>query len=298
MKFDDIKNNRDVRINFSKRYPNLATVKYQNRVFWENRWDDTLIECRGHVYDIVTGDRVVNGPTKVFNLSELGLNKKPTIIHRDEEVLAVRKINGFLGCATYVPSVDKVVVSTTGSLDSDFVGYAESKLGQRVFDYIKMMYLENNANFTWFFEICHEDDPHIIPEKIGAYLLGARVVCDSNSYRSDSEWETELDFYAKRMGVMRPKWKTGLFGDIVKETNECNHEGHMIYGKDTVLKLKSPYYKILKLLARKKDILSLDIKKCDEEFHTMINLCLKTEGFNTMEEQDRLNFMRKYLENQ
>lgn len=32
----------------SKRYPGLFTVKYHNRVFYDNLWNDELIESRGY----------------------------------------------------------------------------------------------------------------------------------------------------------------------------------------------------------------------------------------------------------
>lgn len=278
----------------SKRYPGLFVKKYSRKVFFDNLWNtsDDLLEARGHVED-VNGNIVVRPFTKIFNRFE-----NNTDIDRNEQVVAIRKVNGFMAAATYVPSIGQVVVSTTGSLDSDFVSYAEKYITDDVKKAIATHYtLIGNAR-TWMFEICHPEDPHIVEEKEGAYLIGMRDVNDESSYFSTAAKESDLDHYAGVAGLLRPHWKVCRFSDVVEAAATCKHEGFVVYGQTskTSLKIKSPYYLALKACARKKDILSLDKQRVDEEYYGLIDH-LKELGnkFNEMEEQARLDYIVKFL---
>lgn len=276
----------------SKRYPGLFVKKYTRRVFFDNLWheNDELMEARGHV-ETEDGTVVIRPFTKIFNRFENG-----TDIDRDEVCVYVCKVNGFMAAATWVEEAADVVISTTGSLDSDFVDYAEQYLHD-VVGYIKsMMYLEKR---TYLFEIVHPEDPHIIPEEAGAYLIGYRDLEVDTPYFSTPEKERELDMIAKVMRVKRPVWEINRFSDIVEEAAACKHEGFVVYGQTsmTALKIKSPYYLILKLAARRKDVVSLNKAKVDEEFYPLIDqLTLMGKSFTMMSEQERLTYMRKFLE--
>lgn len=286
-----------IRKNQSKRYPTLSVLKYDKSVFYKNLWktNDELLECRGHVVD-ENGNIVVRPFTKVFNFGENGAT-----IHRDTEVLYIRKINGFMASATYVPSVDAVVIATTGSLDSDFVKYAEDYLLGDVTRYIYSKHKYDGVPpETYLFEICHPSDPHIIKEKCGAYLIGKRNVDEKTAYHTSIIREGALDDIAVYMGVMRPRWQVCKFGDLDAESKKVEHEGFVVYTidaeKDVALKIKSPYYLATKAIARKADIFKLDKSKVDEEFFDLISHIQehKTE-FEILNEQERLQYMRNYL---
>ena len=91
----------------STRYPGLFVKKYKKRVFYDALWntDAELLEARGHVED-EDGNIVVRPFTKIFNRGEMN-----TDIDRDETCIGVYKINGFMACATYIPSIGKVIVT-------------------------------------------------------------------------------------------------------------------------------------------------------------------------------------------
>ena len=279
----------------STRYPGLFVKKYKKRVFYDALWntDAELLEARGHVED-EDGNIVVRPFTKIFNRGEMN-----TDIDRDETCIGVYKINGFMAGATYIPSIGKVIVSTTGSLDSDFVGYAEKYITEEKKRKIEKAYWdEGKVAVTHLFEICHPDDPHIIPEKEGAYLIGMRKVNDDSPYFSTAENEAFLDMKAAELGVLRPTWFCNQFNDIVKVASTTLTEGLVVYGQKskTVLKIKSPHYLVLKLCARKKDIASLDKRKVDEEFFDLIDF-VKSMGdeFTNLNEQERLMIMSNYI---
>lgn len=272
----------------STRYPGLFVKKYTRKVFYDNLWNENaeLLEARGHV-ETADGKIVVRPFTKIFNRFENGTDIDP-----NEDVIAIRKVNGFMACATYVPEVGEVVVSTTGSLDSDFVAIAERWITPEV----KALIKDYSHGITFMFEIVDHEDPHIIREKPGAYLIGGRPVLAPAAYISDVNLEKWLDDIAKYMGVKRPEWKVCKFSDVVKHAARCVHEGYVVYSKDTALKIKSPYYLALKAAARKKDIMSLNKQFIDEEFYGLVDhIKANQEMFNALDEQARLDYMKEFL---
>lgn len=270
----------------SHRYPGLFVLKYHRKVFYDALWTPEIQEFRGMVVD-ADYNIVVHPFTKVFNRFEQG-----TDIDLDEEVVAVKKINGFMGVVT-VTNSHGVLYSTTGSLDSDFADLVRKHVpdtsGMRV-------------GYSYIFEICDETDPHIIPEKTGAYLIGMRD-CHTGEMLS----EQMLDDWAKALNIhgwMRPSWAVCKFVHIVMAAKLCQHEGFMVYGKDTSLKIKSPYYLVKKLLARMTEKRFennwLDTQQMreiiDEEYFPLLaHIRENREEFRVMNEQDRLTFMRDYL---
>lgn len=275
----------------SKRYPGLFVKKYTRKVFYDNLWHKNaeLTEARGHV-ELADGTTVIRPFTKIFNRGE-----NNTDIDRDELCVSVQKVNGFMAAATWVEEVCDVVVSTTGSLDSEFVGLAEKYINDDVKAYIKSM---NYKRGTYMFEICDATDPHIVPEEAGAYLIGFRYREDPDAYFSDPQHESMLDLMANGMGVKRPSWDVVKFSTVVQDSKECKHEGFVVYGLEskTALKIKSPYYLHLKMAARKKDILSLNKERIDEEYYPLVDhLTSLGESFTMMDEQERLDYMREYL---
>lgn len=280
----------------SKRHPGLFVLKYDRRVFYDNLWhlSPLLMECRGLVVD-ADYNVIIKPFTKVFNYQENG-----TTIDRDELCTIVRKVNGFMGVATYAPHIsDKLIYSTTGSLDSDFVDL----IAKHVDQYEER--IKNIGPGSYIFEICDETDPHIIKEEEGAWLIGVSdMEYEDAAYRED--W---LKMAADCIGCKRPEHRIDVrFSDIVKMAQECQHEGYMVYGNvsGTALKIKSPYYLTTKFLARAGDkklmegIFSNNInvarQKFDEEFYPLIDY-LRSHGdsFLVVGEQDRIGIIRAFL---
>lgn len=268
----------------STRYPGLFVKKYKNKVFYDNLWTDELIESRGRVV-LADGTVVINPFTKIFNYKENGVT-----IPDDETCMYVNKVNGFMAAATYVPQVGKVVVSTTGSLDSDFVDIAEKYINPLIKELIKM-YMQS---VTLLFEVCDPEDQHIIKEDYGLYLIGVRFLNDK-VYHSDWLKEKYLDRSAKILGCKRPDWGMDTFENIRNMVKSSKTEGVVVYGsKGTILKMKSPYYLATKAVARIKDISKLNKMKVDEEFYSLVEYIKSLEGFNALSEQERINIVREF----
>lgn len=265
----------------SVRYPELRVLKYTNKVFYDNLWNEhpLLVECRGLVVDD-DYNVVVKPFTKIFNRHENG-----TDIDRDEMCTAVTKINGFMGVLTRWNG--KNIVSTTGSLDSDYAVLAEKWVG----GYGDRL----NAGESLIFEIVDPSDPHIIPEVPGAYLIGG------------SFSETLLDqLFKVGVGTHRPVWVSNVrFSDVVNEVKRTYREGLVVYGQKsgTVLKLKSPYYLVTKLFARMKgEKLSKILDsgqplRIDEDYLPVVeHLRTIKDKFLDLSEQGKVEYVRGFIE--
>lgn len=294
-------NPKKIRVTQSKRYPRLSVVKYKNKVFYDDLWDNVLEECRGMVVDH-DFNTVIMPFRKVYNARERG-----TDIPKDEWVTVVRKVNGFMAGATYIHDMDKVVISTTGSLDSLFVEYAEDYITDYMRNQIKLHSYDNGKPFpiTFLFEICHHKDPHVVPEDLGAYLIGMR-----EAKLNGFEWKEQvvLDDYANILGAKRPEWSDQMqYKYACQAVKEVKHEGFMVHGQTTTLKLKSPYYKVIKLLGRMPEARLLERlqdpdkqflrKVLDEEYYELIDHIAEVQQtFSVMEAQEKMAYIRKWIE--
>jgi hypothetical protein len=274
-----------VSVRMSVRHPRLRVVKYKPKVFYKALWTPELCEMRGLVVD-EEWNVIVRPFRKIFNRFESG-----TDFPLDTDVAAARKVNGFMAALT-VDDEYGVIVSTTGSLDSPFVTMAEKYLLP-----LKDSGLINGV--TYLFEIVDPEDPHIVEEKVGAYLIGARAVCSKITLL-----ECDLDEIAKGMGVLRPEWKRASFGEIVEETKTCKHEGFVCYNVENghALKIKSPYYLVKKFFARVRaekltaDWLQANRHNFDEEFYGLIDyISDNRDQFTTMDQEGRKSFIEHFL---
>lgn len=231
----------------SGEYAGLAVLKYKNNVFWDNLWnvDKRLLDCRGLVVD--SEDNVVIWPfTKIFNHLENG-----TDLPADEIVDAVRKVNGFMASVGVYKG--KLVVSTTGSLESDFAIMAKNRIVSECDDIEYFIKWTESAKATFLFEICDPSDPHIVEEEPGAYLIGARIQnLDGTSFMLP---EGVLDGIASITKFKRPEvYPMIKFSDVVEMSKYCKHEGFVVretnYPFNLLLKIKSPYYLAKKFLMR------------------------------------------------
>lgn len=303
-----------IKKNSSATYPSLCVYKYAPHVFYNNAFDDALLELRGMVLD--QNNRIVVRPfTKTFNLSErLSADSKyPLDIKPDDRFNAVLKVNGFLGCATYVNNPDhnvgeRVLYSTTGSLDSWFARKAREHL-EGFEELFKSM-----PGHTFMFEIVDEEDPHIIKEEFGAYLLACRNVATGELVD-----RTELVSLAKKFSfsgeIKFPEvWENVTWDELRSACATSKREGYVVYDtkyKDIIFKLKTPYYLITKFLGRSKklpEILEslrdnglnakfLNKYSIEEEFFPLMEyLSENLDKVIAMSEQERIVFIRGFMD--
>lgn len=223
-----------------KTYANgLSIYKYAKRVFFDNLWDvdPLLLEARGIVLN-KDGEAVIWPFTKIFNYGERG-----TTAGRDTDVEVIRKVNGFMASARYYQG--EVLVASSGTMDSEFVELARKVLKKQCS--FEDPFWQATMRYTLIFEICDESDPHIVQERSGAYLIGAR-----NMYTGRLESEDFLDFLASRAGFLRPSVQKCKFDEAVALSKVVEHEGFMIrdLSGNTLMKIKSPHYLTKKALMR------------------------------------------------
>lgn len=275
----------------------LTIFKYTKRVFFENLWneDSRLLDARGMVLDS-EGNKVIWPFTKVFNYGENG-----TTVPRDQKVKWVRKVNGFMAAARWYK--DNLLVSSTGSLTSDYVQLAHRVITQYAGSRCALW--ASLHEYTLLFEICDPSDPHIVAEEAGVYLIGMR---EMKTGRMMSE--QFCDWVAVKIGCKRPEHGEAQFGDVVKWSKICEHEGFMVRSLETgelLLKLKSVHYLTKKFLMRmggsKVDFMYDQTDKLketlDEEFTKIVNCIIANhskEEWKLIDEQSRRKIVERIYE--
>lgn len=268
--------------------PGVYVLKYNNKCFYDSIWNKYIINCRGHVVDD-DYNLIINPFTKIFNF---GIEKDAPSINDDEYVFVSRKVNGFLFNVSWDKVRNQPIFGTTGSIDSKYVEYGKDLFYEyEVDDFLNDV---KESNCTFMFEAVHPDDPHIIPEDSGLYYIGSR----ENTWNSPIQLPIIHNYpfgYAEAFGIQMCALKEKL--------KTCKHEGYVIYAGDgRVTKIKSPYYLIKKFFARcnnTQKLLERNVeKRYPEEYYPLINhIQSNVEEFTCLSEQDRLIYIRNYLEN-
>ena len=274
----------------------IFVLKYKKKVFYDNLWNDYIAECRGSIVD-ADFNLVAYPFTKIYNY---GIEKEAPKLNKEEMVTAFRKVNGFMVACTWYNG--DVLVSTTGSTDSDYVGYAkEMMLTHAPWADWQMAFSTNDMQgMTVMFECIHPSDPHIVPEKAGMYVLGYR----ENQWDSKvGHSETVLDIMGGVFKCYVPECYHVTVGELKQMAKECRHEGFVFYHADgRSAKIKSPYYLTSKWVARNPRTDKLvdtkrDIKQnLDEEYYPLVDaIRANIVEYTAMDEQARLAWVRNFV---
>lgn len=273
--------NKLIRIKESTRYPGLFVHKYAKQVFYKNLWnrDPNILESRGHVYDS-KGNCVIRPLKKLFHPGEMAPEPRD-----DTLVIAVRKVNGFMAAVTWVPEYSQAIVSTTGSLDSEFCDMARGMM-PKVIQQVE----EERTGLTYLFEIVHPQDPHIIVENIGVYYLGYRFT-----------WSEDIFLHTMNVfgdSVILPKSTVLTYGEVKRRIKDVKHEGYILYdiNYNPLCKMKSPYYTALKVLARCKTLGPTVERRIPEQFRYLLRKAEQERAeFLLLGEQERLHELRNWV---
>jgi len=269
----------------------IFVLKYKKAVFYDNLWNDFLEECRGTIVDI--DFNVVSRPfTKIYNY---GVEAKAPVLSEDTVVECFRKVNGFMVAVTWHDG--RLLVSTTGSTSGDFVDMANSFIDRRRGTFER--YVSGFPDLTFMFECVHANDPHIIVEKPGLYLLGYR----KKTWESRSENDGLSLYHQYALSDHVVEWKRCTLGELVQEVKTVRHEGFVVYANDytTSFKIKSPYYLTAKWVARNPrtdKLMTQEFREqLDEEYYPLLeHIRANIEAYTVMDEQARLAWVREYLE--
>jgi hypothetical protein len=197
----------------------------------------------------------------------------------------------------------ELLISTTGSTENDYVEYAKEMMVTHMplTDWRLTLGGADCENMTFMFECVHPSDPHIIPEKVGMYLLGCRENKWGSKVMHDPFF---LQDFARMLNCFYAESVTTNMERLSEMTKECKHEGYVFYTVDGVsAKIKSPYYLTSKWVARnprtdKLVDLNKDIKQnLDEEYYPLVDaIRANIVEYTAMDEQDRLAWVRNFVE--
>jgi hypothetical protein len=283
-------------VNMKEAGEGIYVLKYKKKVFYDNLWNDYIAECRGSIVD--KDFNLVAYPfTKIYNY---GIEKEAPVLSDDTEVLAFRKVNGFMVAATWHNG--DILVSTTGSTDNDYINYARAMmLGHQCWEDWQLAFASADLRgMTVMFECVHPSDPHIVPEKTGMYVLGYR----KNSWGSRVGHDVGiLHSLREAFNCYMPEYHTVSMAELKVMAKECRHEGYVFYTADGVsAKIKSPYYLTSKWVARnprtdKLVDMNKDIKhQLDEEYYPLVDaIRANIVEYTAMDEQARLEWVRNFV---
>lgn len=283
-------------VNMKEAGDGIYVLKYKKKVFYDNLWNEYIAECRGTIVD--KDFNLVAYPfTKIYNY---GIEKEAPQLNDQECVTAFRKVNGFMVSCTWYNG--DVLVSTTGSTDSDYVGYAKEMMVTHMpwTDWQMAFNNEDMLGMTVMFECVHPSDPHIVVEKPGMYVLGYR----------ENDWLSEvghdpfmLQEFGRMFNCYVPESYTTNMVRLKEMAKECKHEGFVAYtDDDQAFKIKSPYYLTSKWVARnprtdKLVDMNKDIKhNLDEEYYPLVDaIRANIVEYTAMDEQARLAWVRNFV---
>ena len=131
-------------------------------------------------------------------------------------------------------------------------------------------------------------------------MIGIIEVASGRQFRED-----EVNKIAAENGLQRPPLLENIsFGELKALLKTVKHEGFMVLDaetKETLFKMKSLYYLVSKFFGRSNDNnlgRKLDKKHVDEEYYPLVDyLCEQRATFNTLNEQEKIAFIQRYLEN-
>ena len=282
----------------------LSMYKYSKSVFWDNLWKHHpfLEKARGLVLDMA-GNIVQHPFDKIFNYGENG-----TALHIKDEhkVQMVEKLNGFLGCITKHPyKENELLVTTTGSFDSDFVGYIQDFITPDLKERFLAHFKETDE--TLMFEVIHpKDNEHPVSYKEseqGLWLIGAR----EKKSHSKIKDESYLDWLGTELQLRRPKHQLVDFKTVRDLANTAEGEGYIVRDLSTgepVVKFKTTNYLAIKMLGR---LSTNNIKfmyaepekfkqRLDEEYGPIVDIILKAfptaEQLEAVARTERMNMVR------
>lgn len=270
----------------------IYVLKYKRRVFYDKLWNEFLEECRGTIID--ENYDIVSYPfTKIYNY---GIEDKAPKLTNDTPVAMFRKVNGFMAAITW--HNNDLLISTTGSTDSEYVDMIRELIDVERYRSVCSIY----STKTFMFECVHRNDPHIIPEVEGMYLLGWREKCWNSEIETDIDTATLDGVMADRFGCRSVEAGRVTIEVLLDLSKKVKHEGFVFYTDDGVsAKIKSPYYLIKKFVARNPrtdKLMRADIKQSiDEEYYPLIDhIQANIVEYTALDEQSRLKWVSEFLE--
>ena len=267
---------------------NMYILKYTKKVFYKGLWNKYLEHCRGTIVD--EDFNIIAYPfTKIYNY---GIETDCPVFDENELIEACRKVNGFMATITW--HNNDLLISTTGSVDSDHTQYIRDMIDIEKYSY----FCKSNPRLSLMFECVHPQDPHIIQEEFGMHLIGYRKKTWHSNILNASSIEI-----ARCLDCFHEDCRLMLLSELVTLAKTVEHEGFVFYNSDGVsAKIKSPHYLAKKYVTRNPNtskLLTQQAKEIvDEEYYPLIdNIRYNIDHFTSLSEQQRLLWVTNFLRN-
>lgn len=229
---------------------NLISM-YSSDVGYDDLWyiyEGLLVQMRGVIVDEYNGN-IISAPYYKFrNLNECEEYSEENVMKAIQKngmkFEVTEKLDGSLIAASYDVSNDRLVISTTGTIE----GSEKASKGVQIAcanKYITESMLEmfeTYSNETFLFELLDPEDNHVISyDKTGLFLHGIRSKIDGGLESADT-----IEAIARIYGCeITKRYDNKILSDYINKANndtEANQEGYVINVDGWLIKLKFKEY--------------------------------------------------------
>lgn len=295
----------------------ISSFNFTREAFEKGKWDRETVKARGLFINTEKNKIVARGYEKFFNINEQEKTKLfnlKFLFDENDELIAYRKYNGFLGILSYYDG--RLRFHSKSSNSGEYANYFEC-IFYRNFNHDQIKgfedYLKTHNNSITFEVIDCENDPHIIDEKRSRVVMLDII---HNTLDFEREPYSVMVAFAKNLGLKEDEYKhiyttfksyrelTEFYEEHKNEQNfnDTDIEGVVIEGKNFMTKLKFNYYSFWKFMRQVSEMTlrgrpikysklynktsNLFYKFCKDKYEEEHNLLLEI--------RDKLNLGDKY----
>jgi RNA ligase len=206
----------------------LLIANYTDQAQYKNYWNDVTLNCRGLIYQQLTGEIYARPWKKFFNLGD----SKAPWINFDDRVEVTDKMDGSLGIL-YVQD-DKLSISTRGSFHSTQAGWATKHIRK-----VEGLKFDSCYDFTYLFEIIYPTNRIVVDYGgfEGLVLLGCVSIKTGHVYGPN-----EAAAMLRWPGLTTDVMPLRSINDVLAADDRGNTEGYVIRQGDHMVKWKRPDY--------------------------------------------------------
>lgn len=228
--FQQMLDNKYIKVQTHPTYLNIKIANYTEQATWERMWNYVTLNCRGLIWDEITGTVLARPFPKFFN------GEEPSAPEYSAEDLftATDKMDGSLGIL--YPTPDGYAIATRGSFTSDQAVWATNLL------HTKYAGWTPDPRWTYCFEIIYPENRIVVDygDMTDLVLLGG-VTPDG--------WSAPLsEIFATWDGPTTTVYaENATLREILEMPPRENAEGFVLHhaATDTRIKVKYEDYKIL-----------------------------------------------------
>lgn len=224
---------RYIKQQFHPKFPYIAICNYSDSCVWESVWNRTTLQCRGLIYNIVTGEVLARPFTKFFNIEQPEAPKWG----EDELVEVTDKLDGSLGILFWNPAGEPEI-ATRGSFISD-----QAQWGTEVYQGKFDGTWEPDKNNTYLFELIYPEN-RVVVDYEGMQDMVFLAGIDKKTGKALPIKEA----YGEWGGPVRPIIEEGItYKEALELPEREGLEGYVIYNpaREEYVKVKFAKYKEL-----------------------------------------------------